>query len=162
MKKTLLLVALFLIILSAVGCASRDPNQFPAELAGSHKIRKMFTKDMNISETNSSFNAGYFIFFGTASGKSNQSVTAILFAWEDKDGVYIVTQLPLDKVRVKIIDDWPEAPTVRFFLDDKYSYYVTRARFDENQGGIWDNYLTYAVVTVANNDWPENINLPFN
>ena len=176
-KSVLLMVSLMMIVplmVVAAGCmAPPVDSEFSSDLSRPHELRKMFEKDVNFSEADSSFSAGFFLFFGGASGSSHSesgTITIIRFAWEDKDSIYVITDLPLKRVRVKIVDQI-EVPTVQFFLqrpspeyNDEYYHTgtITKAVFDDDQEKFWRNYLSYALITCEADDWPEAIKLPLN
>lgn len=137
-----------------------------------HKIRKMFVQD---SQTTSGSRLGG-LFFSFIS--ENQTVTNVRFCWEISNKTYIVTTIPIEKVRIRLVEGG-EAPNVSFFLDE----FIIKETFEwELRGGmenveknltrILKNYMTpqetfsrflaYATITVRGEDWPTNINLPVN
>ncbi len=149
--------------------AIADSNFLASHLQKPHELRKMFEKDVNSSS--SSWSAGFFLFFGGAGGSSKtETVTMVRFAWEDKDGSYIISDLPLKEVRVKI-SEGTETPTISFHLNEAWeeisAHFIwydtaTRKAFDDSPEEFFRAYLSYAEITCSEKDWPENINLPLN
>lgn len=134
-----------------------------------HQIRKMFVKDVeSVTPGKSSLSGGFFLFVGNVHGESTGETrsenTFVRFGWEIKDKTYIITTLPLEKIRVKLVEDHL-TPTVSFFLDhskDGRGYpavYETLQNY-YNPHEAFSNYLEYATFTVNEKDWPSNINLP--
>ena len=195
MKKMVALGTLALLEgLFVVGCSRYDKNPLD-EAKGfyetPHQLRKMFVQDQEVTVREpgrASLSGGFFLFIGEVSGKYKEGtttkyqVTHVRFAWEIKDNTYIITTLPLEKVRIKLVGK-AEVPTVSFFLDEfkvnekfenlQYSsdtYETVKLRVEDNLSRILRNYynphealaqyLDYAVFTVGDGDWPKNINLP--
>jgi hypothetical protein len=154
-----------------------------------HRLRKMFVKDeeVTVKEPGRGYlSGGFFLFLGGLSGEYKEGsetkhvVTQVRFAWEIKDNTYIITTLPLEQIRIKVVDQI-EVPTVSFFLSRYWEYMLIKEyesrwysieEFEERFGGYLENYhnphptfskyLVYAIITVKNEDWPKNINLPVN
>lgn len=158
-----------------------------------HQLRKMFTKDEVISEKSPSeghLSGRLFLLFGDASGSFKGSsekkyvVTYVRFAWEIMDNTYTISTLPIDKIRIKLVENY-EKPTVSFFLDrflinkdikTLNEKFRVRSLIEENvENGplriirnyfntheAFDKYLGYVVFTVKSEDWPTNVNLPIN
>lgn len=194
MEKLIILVAVGLSMI--VGCDNsvmynqRLLNEVKKFYEAPHQIRKMFVRDdeVSIKEPNRShFSGGFFLFLGGISGKSTegvetrQVVTHVRFAWETKDNTYVISTLPLEKIRIKLVEKI-DSPTVSFFLDkprinEAYHNAVEKEynleerkrvgeEFDEALKSYFndalDKYLAYVILTVQNEDWPANINLPIN
>lgn len=139
---------LFLSIGLLLGCSPKDTTPPPAsklqlELQGSHLLRQIGTKTI----TNTSSDASYFLFIGSASQSSTQ-VAMVTFSWLDNTGVYRFLTLPLDKVRIKL-DDNVATPYVRFKWTD----------WDNPESAKADNII-YVLVFCNSKDWPEDIKIP--
>lgn len=149
-----------------------------------HQLRKIFVKDEEITKKEPGeghFSGGFFLLLGGASGsykegaETKYAVTNIRFAWEIKDSTYIITTLPIEKIRIKLVEEI-ETPNVSFFLNkfeiDKVFNETHNSEGRVNLNRILKNYydpleafskyLAYAVFTVKSKDWPKNINLPVN
>jgi len=157
-----------------------------------HKLRKVFVRDDEITvhhPGHSNFSAGFFLILGSVTSshtegtETKQIVTHVRFAWEIEDETYIITTLPLEKIRIKLVAS-TTTPTVSFFLDRQAiwnatwelthyrSYQEGKNLADLNIRRVLDDhfnphqalsrYLAYVTITVSENDWPTNINLPMN
>lgn len=117
-------------------------------LSGTHPLRRM----VSASETNSNLSGGYFLFFGGMSGET-QTSQLVKFAWLMNDGVsYSISSLPLEKIRVQF-NDTISIPTI------KYNYARKNLGLEDVQYYM-DHFVHYAVVTVREQDWQVQINLP--
>jgi hypothetical protein len=195
MRKVSILAVLVVVGLVMVGCNRYDQNpldEVKGFYEGSHQLRKMFVKDekVTVKEPGRGHLSGsFFLFIGGISGDYKEGtevkymVTHVRFAWEIKDNTYVITTLPLEKVRIKLAEK-VEAPTVSFFLnafdvnkrfeDLRYgnSDELVKKSVENGLGRILRNYynphealaqyLEYAVFTVRSEDWPASINLPVN
>jgi hypothetical protein len=181
-KNIILLVAMLSQFL--ISC-SRDENPYD-EVKGfyerPHQLRKMFTADQEVTVKEpgrGSLSGGFFLFVGGVSGEYREGttekyqVTHVRFAWEITNNTYIISTLPLDKIRIKLVEKY-ESPTISLFLnelaikedckDPSYKYPVEKLMRDlrhyYNPHEAINRYLDYAIFTVENKDWPKNINLP--
>ena len=144
-----LLVGLFFM----VGCneqASQPPSEAERVLKGEHKLRKMAER----MDVNSRISGSFFIFVGGLSGTTKTTVS-VKFAWEMNDGIYAFSSLPLEKIRVKL-DEKATTPTIKFL------WRRWQGRGTPEVQGLMDDYVSYAVVTVRESDWPTQVSLPLN
>ncbi len=200
MKKTSIVLVWAVLGFAMVGCSSEkdyDKNPFNEEVKrfyeAPHQLRKMFVKEVETTVKEPGrghISGGFFLFMGGISGdykegtETKSITTHVRFAWEIKDNTYIITTLPLERVRIKIVKNI-EAPTISFFLDkfavdEAFHSVVNRWAAAERQkieverglgrifenyfnpNGALSNYLVYATITVKSENWPANINLPVN
>lgn len=158
---------------------------YQMRLEGSHKLRKMFHSDeeMTIKEPGKgNLSGGFFFFMGGISGNYKEGtevksvVNNVRFAWEIENSTYVITTLPLEKIRIKIVEKGE--PTASFSLN-KFAInngvleggFFSPRKYDEvarilrnyyNPSETFARYLEYVVFTVKSEDWPVNINLPVN
>lgn len=144
MKKLILLITL----IALAGCNNETP--LGQMLRGEHQIRAITTdKDLqgNIS-------GAYFLFVGQMSGDVS-TITKLRFAWLGNDGNYIISDIPVNKIRIKI-DNSKEIPTVKF-------KWIGCFRTDTES---FDKYLLYALIICKEKDMPqqngENLQQIFN
>jgi len=173
------LILIFTILLSA-WYVGQDRQfffkQYKNEVKGfykePHKLRKMFvsTEKITVKEPGKGhLSGGFFLFFGGISGdyqegtETSKLITHVRFAWEQKDNVYIITTLPLEKFRVKLVET--ALPTASFSLkeftmkewdDDKFRQTII------NSSEGWDAQVDYVTFTISKDDWPTDIRLPLN
>ena len=148
-------IAITLVLLAglfAVGCSQRPlpPSQAEQILQGEHKLRKMTER----TDINARISGIFFLFIGNISGTMNTSVS-VKFAWEMNDGTYAISSLPLEKIRVKL-DEKATTPTIKF------RWRPWNRRDTAEIQTLMDYYVSYAVVTVRESDWPIQVNLPLN
>lgn len=193
-----LFLAAILLVVIVSGCRERTKSwaevgfeQLKTDLASPHKLRKMFEETERVVDKGSSwsFGGGFFFFIGGAGGSGNSyhqeyNVTFVTFAWQNKDSSYVITRLPLDKVRVKIVDQGIE-PTAQFYLTFEYKYWTSQEgrkelvsrnwspppygtmekaikEYHDNVQEFFSRNLAYAVITCQSSDWPKAIKLPIN
>lgn len=142
------------IVLLFSGCTIdlADPKASDAEtiLKGTHPLRRMVPTE----ETNSNLSGGYFLFYAEIKGET-QTSQLVKFAWLMNDGIsYSISSLPLEKIRVQF-NDTISVPTIR------YRWKWASQGLEDIQLYM-DNFVHYAVVTVREEDWPVQINLPLN
>lgn len=147
-------VAVMLILLaglSGVGCdnAQQKPSFAERMLGGEHKLRKMGER----IETSSRISGGYFLFWGSLEGSATTNVT-VTFAWRLNDGTYAISSLPIEKIRIAF-NEKAETPTIKFGWGS-FCWGQTIQELMDSEG------MLYAVVTIRENDWPTQINLPLN
>lgn len=157
-----------------------------------HQLRKMFVKAEEVTEKRPGkgrLSGGFFMFLGGISGnfeggtETRYTATNVRFAWEIQDNAYVITTLPLEKIRIKLVDK-VQSPTVSFTLDElavnkEFGAQTENMYYDEGKRKVHENlrrilanyydphealakYLAYATFTVRASDWPSDINLPVN
>ncbi len=163
-----------------------------------HGLRKMFNKREKIvtkTPSEGSMSGGFFLFIGGIGGSYKEgttiehNITYVQFAWDIANSTYAITNVPLDKVRVRIVDKI-EVPTVAFFLDEialsnrfasltssTYDPYADQMKSVEKNSELhllrnnYDapeflnenmKYLKYIVINCSGSDWSQNITLPLN
>lgn len=147
------MVALVLMIgpfVAGCGERSREPSQAEQILKGEHQLRKMAER----TDVNSNISASFFLFIGDLSGTTTTTVS-VKFAWKMNDGVYALSSLPLEKIRIKL-DEKATTPTIKF----RWRRYISGGTPQIQY--LMDHYVSYAVVTVRESDWPVQVNLPLN
>jgi len=149
-------IAITLVLIAgifAVGCqrGPLPPSQAEQILQGEHKLRKMAER----TDINSRISGSFFLFVGDITGEVKTSVS-VKFAWEMNDGTYAISSLPLEKIRVKL-DEKATTPTIKF----RWVRW-DRPRSAAQVQTLMDYYVSYAVVTVRESDWPIQVNLPLN
>ena len=82
-----------------------------------------------------------FLLFGSFTGEQRTTDTVITFAWETVNHVYVLSQLPWQRVRVQLCDVC--VPTVRFRWTP-----TTVPPVD------FTSHIQYAVVTLSTEAWP--------
>lgn len=120
-------------------------------MKGEHKLRKMVER----TETNPRISGTFFLIVGELN-VSTTTRTLVKFAWEMNDGIYALSSLPLEKIRVKL-DEEATTPTIKFRWRPWRMKNVTPQIQD-----LMDLYVLYAVLTVRESDWPVQVNLPLN
>ena len=170
-------VAVIGIGMMLTGCS--DPkdnpyNQTRGFWENSHQLRKMFVKDVKFKKpAKGSFSGGFFLLLGGVSGKyegeKEYAATYVRFAWEIEDNTYHIATLPLEKIRIKIVENI-KTPTVSFFLNEyrisrdlnpiDYSYTSRILKDYYNPQPVFEEYLKYVTVTCKDSDWPTEIKLP--
>lgn len=185
-----LLVAFLVIVAGMVlgGCTYENPPLLD-EIRGfyetPHKLHRMVMRQEEVTMRNpgqGNLSGGFFLFLGGVQGEyqggseATYVSTQIRFFWDLGDNVYTMTTLPLEKIRIRIVDDI-DIPTVEFYLNeriinDAFTHAgVGRVEIVErdlrailcnysNPYEALDKYLEYAIFSVKAEDWPENINFP--
>lgn len=152
MKRFVAMVFILMIGFFAIGCDNdRKPEVPQAEqiLKGEHRLRKMAERTDVKSRTASSS----FLVFGGLSTTIETNLS-VKFAWEMNDGTYAISSLPIEKIRIKF-DEKAIVPTIKF------RWYRCHVLCEDVQKLMNDN-VSYAVVTVREEDWPVQVNLPLN
>lgn len=153
-----LMIAIFVaLVLPLTGCDSgppEPPKPTKAEilLDGIHQLRKMSER----TEVNSRISGGFFLVLGTLEGKSKTTIS-VKFAWQMNDGTYAISSLPLEKIRVRL-DEKIAAPTIEFNRWRRCDVWCA----ENGLQPLIDDSVEYAVITVKENDWPIQVDLPLN
>jgi hypothetical protein len=118
-------------------------------LKGEHKLRRLSSLALNESESS----GGLFLFFGSSSFESNQKVFAY-FSWEMNDGSYAISFLPIEKIRINLVED-QDCPTIKF----RWRVYVNNYEKAPDLEKMMEMNIVYAVITLQGEDWPKEIDL---
>jgi hypothetical protein len=129
---------------------NEDKNETEYYLYGNHELRKLFTKE-ELRQTPANGSGFFVLGFGGASYRGEQvsQETTVKFAWKTSDGTYLLSSVPLSKIKVNFVEC--NVPYVTF------EYFIRK--FD------YENYLKnvlYVVIHCREQDWPSNIELPLN
>ena len=144
--KLRLFAALGGLTLVMAGC---DPT-VESILKGNHSLRKLVER----SETQSHASGGFFFVVGSYEANTKTQML-VKFAWQMNDGVYAISSLPLEKIRVRL-DNTVKTPTIEFHSD--YGDVSTSSDLQV----IIDRFVNYAVITCREADWPVKIQMPLN
>jgi hypothetical protein len=151
MKCQIVLASILLAGVSMVGCGCGNaPSKAEPILAGEHQLRKMAER----TEVNSRISGGFFLFVGGISG-TTQTAVNVKFAWKMNDGTYAISSLPLERIRVRI-DENVAAPTIKFRWRPFGGEWTPQPQY------LMDNYVSYALITAKESDWPVQVSLPLN
>lgn len=149
MKKYLLLTLACVVFLTACN-GSKEPYQSPAseELSGTHILRRFAAREVTTTSSHSS--GGFFLVFG---GYSSNSTTTqqikVKFAWLNNEGEYVLSELPINKIRVKV-DSTINTPYVKFKWTERSFMYDIEDPMSP---------VIYMVVTCKEEDFPINIDI---
>jgi hypothetical protein len=130
----------------AADIADKRETAFIQTFSGNHELRKLKVN----KETNSEWNASYFLIGGSASGKT-VSDTKVSFSWKLNNNEYIISDIALDKIRL-VLDDSVKNPYIKF------KYKNTNVNIDDIQLVI-DYYIDYIVVHCKESDFPVELNI---
>lgn len=139
---------------------SVEPN-FP------HELRRM--RERTKSEYTSSASGSFFIIVGgySANAKGEQKFL-VQFAWKAYDGTYIMSSLPLEKIRVRV-NNRVKTPQITFYTVDYKTYNASMCtsswEFDQQLRDTKEmaskfEYVAYAVVECTDDQWYPNVELP--
>lgn len=151
-------IFLILLIPFFIGCEASDPNgkiakEFNSFYGGHHDLRKFSSQEI---KTASSASASYFLFWGSASFKGEESSAIIAFSWKSNNGEYILSKIPMSKVRVKF-DNNKTAPYVTFSID-KFAF-MNSGLADECVESTMNYKLNYVIIHCKESDYPTDINI---
>lgn len=121
-----------------------DVAKVSAILQGDHPLRKITER------TESSLAGSFFLVVGEVNGRTS---SVVKFAWKMNDGTYAISSLQLEKIRVRF-DENATTPTIRFHWEQPY--------FATDQVQELMNSVLYATLTIRENDWPIQVQLPLN
>lgn len=145
MKKTKLSIVLIIAtLLFACGPPTDENSNAGKLLEGKHKLRRF----QLTTKKHEGWSASYFLFTGHASGGKHIE-QKIKFAWQAPTGEYVVSELPLTKIRVKL-DSTIKEPYVTFRWTRDNS---------ENSDYLMDYSIQYMVVYCTEEDYPMRVNI---
>lgn len=158
-KRLSFVLAVMILATSFWGC--RDKTWYQRKqhrhefFSGKHELRKM----VEYTSTKGEFGAGYFMFFGAASG-SQETEAKVGFAWKTVGDTYIISNMLLTRIRVKLED--VNQPTIEFKMNagqnnDCTVYWNTEIP-QETLDSDW--LVPYATITCRPEDWNIKIQLP--
>lgn len=138
----ILLVISLLISCDGVDKACQNCSQFE----GTHLLRKFKV----VSESGEKWGASYFLLGGSASGGTYVN-NKISFSWQVSSGEYAISEIDLNRVRVKI-DSTVTKPYVTFKLDE--DVYYNRSIQD-----VMLLDVDYMIVHCREEDYPVNVQI---
>jgi len=145
MKKHLehysLILTIFFVstLMVIIGCNVPENRTAMGEmLHGNHQITKV---EMAAADTSVKVNQ----FFAIKKGKD---CLMVLFSWEMNDSSYVISELPLSKIRFKY-DPMVDQPSIKF----RWTGGQTK-----DLKTIFENDIVYAIVTCKEEDF--NFNIP--
>lgn len=153
--KNVILFFTFILMLCFSSCAEEKAKPETQDgvdllLQGEHQLRKMGT----LIGTNSKESRDFFL-VSYSERKETNTVTQIKFAWRMNDGQYAISSLPVEKFRVKL-DGKATTPTIKFCWCPNSGINSSLIQ------RIMDEKIVYALITIREEDWPVDINLPMN
>lgn len=114
-------------------------------LDGKHELQRI--------GSGTEFRASFFVF----NGGSAKNIQTVSFSWmSEYDGIYNFTTIPLDALRIKIVNG-KKIPTIEFHLGNDYSLKYFNYPADVSDVRY---YIHSATVECDTNHWGLNINLP--
>jgi hypothetical protein len=140
--------------------SAKSNQDVVVRLRQAHELRKLMPEQNRLtSESKSSWSGGFLFFVGGATGGSeskSREETFVRFAWKNDDGIYVISELPLTKFRVRLTQD--EVPTIQYVVPARkiktnsqdISYYVNEQNLD------------YVVLNIKEAYWPASIHAPLN
>ncbi len=140
---------LTILIVGLYSCKEEDKaSTVQSILTGVHPLRKM--QQVASSEVSQ---GSFFIW--SASYKQEQEMR-ICFAWKMNDSTYALSSLPFERFRIRF-DSTAIIPTIKFSWNQNYTYTVS-----DDIADIIKSYVTYAEISVREQDWQPGIVLPMN
>lgn len=178
MRKLFSLLNIIIFTIGGSSCESGDKHKqalFDKAMIpykGTHLLRKMFVKEKEVTikePGKAHVSGGFFLFIGNVSGEYTEGTekkfvtTNIKFAWDAGDNTFVISTIPLERIRIKLIEK-NETPSVSFLSKEVYfSPYLMHDKLESiDSNEFFLQYLDYAVFTVNSEEWPTNINIPFN
>jgi len=140
----------FLIVLSTIfffNCSDGSPHPIEHVLSGKHELRRI--KSFKLK---SDIIGSYFLFSGSISGGGEK--IKVSFAWKTHVGIYIITTLPLEDIRIKV-DNTIKNPHV-LFTTKRCNIY----RHDLDITTMISTCVPYVTVVVKSEQWTSNIEMP--
>jgi len=106
------------------------------------------------SDTSSRWSGGFFLVLGGASGETSNRVS-VRFSWRMNNGEYMVSCVPMEKIRVKI-NNSVRIPTVTFGIRDYDDAPHIRTDREPDQY-IIDHCIYKVIVTCTSDQWPLDV-----
>lgn len=147
MKKLIWIPLLCLFGCEAIDKQIKECNDF---YGGRHLLRKFSSQE---KVTPSSASASYFLVWGSASYKGEEKESYIAFSWKSKTGEYILSKVPMEKVRVKF-DNSAKVPYVTISISG-----CEGNNPNNDLLYIMEYRLNYVVVHCKETDYPTDINV---
>lgn len=153
-------IIVILFSLFSIGCSESDSKKEPSSkkeeilspigkiLVGEHRLRRM----AEYMDVNPKISASFFVVMGSISNTTN-TIVSVKFAWEMNDGIYAISSLPLEKIRIKI-DEKVLTPTIKF------RWSLSRVDTPNQIQDLMEKNVIFAVLTLKEDDWPINVKLP--
>lgn len=145
MKKFSIAIFITFLVIGFM-CNTERESPLSSILSGEHSLRRLKVKNTN----HSTLSGEFFIFMGGISGESKIE-TNVIFSWKDNEGNYIISKLPITKIRLHI-DNSIKNPYIKF----KWSlnYYCNISDMES----IFEDNIIYALIYCSENDYPKNLN----
>lgn len=157
MKKILILFVIISIIAFSgmFSCdwveSGQKTTSITKTLRGKHKLRKLNT--MVDSRTSTQ---GWFLLVAGGYGRNSSNRKMLYFAWQNNNNEYVISKLPLTKIRV-VLKDNIKNPYIKFEWKDRI--WTEANKYMER---VFDVYVLYAIVYCRPDQWKMKIEMPLN
>lgn len=142
--KTKILFLLITLFFTSCEPKKEKCSKLCQEIKGEHRLRTFNV----FNETTKSWSTNYFLIMSN-SGGSERTETKVKFSWLNNKNQYIISELPISKIRVEI-NDTIENPIVKF----RWIPTLNDIEYAFKRG-----YIEYMVIICKEEDYPININI---
>lgn len=132
-------------------CGGPPPSEAEKLMSGTHQLR-----EMNSQTGTAGHMSGNFLGFSGSAG----SQTEVTFAWKANDGSYVISTIPIEELRIRF-DPRASIPTIEFSRARGMNG-IDYSTYGDDIQGYLKNFLIYGTLTIREEDWPKNIELPLN
>lgn len=144
---------LFLFLLMPLRGLAQWDSEVGCLLRGEHELRRIVSQSVVSGEIRGNIRGGFFLLGGGMSadieGKLSQDLR-LYFSWKGNDGLYNISSLPIDKVKISL-QDKATTPTIKFRWSEG----------DERDlKTIFDTRVVYAVISCKPELWTPNFEMP--
>ncbi len=149
-KKLIILICIALTtMLGLSGCRQPAPvSELGQVLQGEHALRKM---GQLVGTTTKSSQCFFLVAYNQ--NEKKETTVMIKFSWQMNDGNFAISSLPLEKFRFKL-DNKTTSPTIKFRWELSSN--------NPNLQEVMNTKIVYALLTIREDQWPVDIDLPMN
>ena len=129
-------------------------------LEGKHPLRRV----VQSKTIEGQFGGGGLFFFGLGAAAVDgemQNRYVVKFAWKSNfDDDYIISSIPLERVRVRFDNDEHVTPCAEFSYPNFVPYYQDYIRRWEYQDFFDKGFIRHVTFVVSSDDWPLELEMP--
>lgn len=127
-----------------------EQKDFETFFKGNHELRKLSQSEKETYAISGS----YFLFWGSVQG-GNSSVKYIGFSWKSINDEYILSQIPVEKVRIKF-DENAKIPYITFGYSPD-AWVGQTSTVDSHVGNVIETDINYIIIHCKQSDYTSDV-----
>lgn len=127
-----IIIAVILLLRYAMVESEKEEKIKSARIEQIASIQHPLRRIVSSTKETSNSSGGFFMFFGKYNS-NNEKINMVRIAWLGSDGVYTISEVPLTKVRVKLVDTKIPYITInvgKYYMNNESKYLESDYNYD--------------------------------